>query len=247
MTAATCSASPATEGGHSHGWEPAAARDAGRHPGGTPLLWLSEDRAASRRSTAPSPSRSAMDEAKDAKAKAAMPAWTCRRSPEEELVSRPVQAGIGLFTGVVVYSALSAGFSLWSSRCVYGRIGPLGPRATSALLAGMGFVAVYLVPNLKYPANPPSVGDARDDRHAHGPLLRHDRHFARRHDRRLDAAPAAGWRGWALGRGARGGGGLSRRRGRGRSAAAGRQRGAGAVSGGRPLAVPDRLARRADR
>jgi len=27
------------------------------------------------------------------------------------------------------------------------------------LLAAVGFVAVYLVPNLKYPANPPSVGN----------------------------------------------------------------------------------------
>jgi predicted cobalt transporter CbtA len=42
---------------------------------------------------------------------------------------------------------------------VYGRAGRLGPRATSALLAGAGFIALYVVPNLKYPANPPSVGD----------------------------------------------------------------------------------------
>jgi putative cobalt transporter subunit CbtA len=33
------------------------------------------------------------------------------------------------------------------------------PRTTSALLAISGIVAVYIVPNLKYPANPPSVGD----------------------------------------------------------------------------------------
>jgi hypothetical protein len=35
----------------------------------------------------------------------------------------------------------------------------LSPRATSALLAAIGFVAVYAIPNLKYPANPPSVGE----------------------------------------------------------------------------------------
>jgi predicted cobalt transporter CbtA len=35
----------------------------------------------------------------------------------------------------------------------------LTPRAASLLLAAVGFVAIYLVPNLKYPANPPSVGD----------------------------------------------------------------------------------------
>ncbi len=34
----------------------------------------------------------------------------------------------------------------------------LGPRATSALLAAIGFVGIYVTPMLKYPANPPSVG-----------------------------------------------------------------------------------------
>ena len=42
---------------------------------------------------------------------------------------------------------------------MYGRVGRLGPRATAALLALGGFVAVVLVPGLKYPANPPSVGN----------------------------------------------------------------------------------------
>jgi hypothetical protein len=37
-------------------------------------------------------------------------------------------------------------------------MGNSGPRATSALLALMGFVAIVLVPDLKYPANPPSIG-----------------------------------------------------------------------------------------
>jgi predicted cobalt transporter CbtA len=32
-------------------------------------------------------------------------------------------------------------------------------RATSALLAAVGFVSVYVIPNLKYPASPPSVGE----------------------------------------------------------------------------------------
>ena len=38
-------------------------------------------------------------------------------------------------------------------------MGDFGPRTTAALLAISGIVAVYVVPNLKYPANPPSVGD----------------------------------------------------------------------------------------
>ncbi|MFL5283338.1 MAG: CbtA family protein [Rhodopila sp.] len=79
--------------------------------------------------------------------------------PEPELVSRPVQAGIGLFTGVVVYSAAFGGLFALVFAAVSGRISGFGPRATSALLAGAGFVAVFLVPFIKYPANPPAVGE----------------------------------------------------------------------------------------
>ncbi len=78
---------------------------------------------------------------------------------EPELVSRPVQAGIGLFTGVAVYSAAFGGLFALVFAFVYGRMGNLGPRATSALLAAVGLLAIYVVPNLKYPANPPSVGN----------------------------------------------------------------------------------------
>jgi hypothetical protein len=41
----------------------------------------------------------------------------------------------------------------------YGRIGPLGARATAALLALGAFGTVTLVPFTKYPANPPGVGN----------------------------------------------------------------------------------------
>ena len=77
-----------------------------------------------------------------------------------EVVSRPTQAGIGLLTGVVVYSVAFGGLFALVFAVAYGRMAALGPRATSALLAALGFIAVYVVPNLKYPANPPSVGDA---------------------------------------------------------------------------------------
>src|SRR5215469_12860167 len=77
---------------------------------------------------------------------------------EPELVSRPVQAGIGLLTGVVVYSTAFGGLFALVFALVYRRMADLGPRATSALLAAVGFIAVYVTPILKYPANPPSVG-----------------------------------------------------------------------------------------
>lgn len=40
-----------------------------------------------------------------------------------------------------------------------GRVGRFTPRATALLLSGTALLAVYVVPFLKYPANPPSVGD----------------------------------------------------------------------------------------
>jgi uncharacterized membrane protein HdeD (DUF308 family) len=77
---------------------------------------------------------------------------------EPELVSRAVQASIGLFTGVVVYSTAFGGLFALVYAFADRRAVNLGPRAVSALLATAGFIAVYVVPNLKYPANPPSVG-----------------------------------------------------------------------------------------
>ena len=77
-----------------------------------------------------------------------------------ELVSRPVQAGIGLLTGVSVYNVAFGGLFALVYALAYGRMGTFGPRAAAALLALSGLVAVYIVPNLKYPANPPSVGDS---------------------------------------------------------------------------------------
>jgi len=79
---------------------------------------------------------------------------------EPELVSRGVQSGIGLFTGVMVYATAFGGLFALVFAVADRRIGNLGPRAVSALLATVGFIAVYGIPYLKYPANPPSVGHA---------------------------------------------------------------------------------------
>ena len=75
-----------------------------------------------------------------------------------ELVSRAVQSGLGLLTGVVVYGTALGGLFALAFAFAYQRIGRLSARATSALLAAAGFVAIFLVPQLKYPSNPPSVG-----------------------------------------------------------------------------------------
>ena len=79
---------------------------------------------------------------------------------EPELVSRPIQAGLGLFTAVMVYATAFGGLFGLAFAFAYGRVdGALTPQGVSLLLAATGFIAIYLVPNLKYPANPPSVGE----------------------------------------------------------------------------------------
>jgi hypothetical protein len=75
-----------------------------------------------------------------------------------ELVSRRVQSGVGLLTGVVVYGTALGGLFALAFAFSYQRVGRLSARATAALLAGAGFLSLVLVPQLKYPANPPSVG-----------------------------------------------------------------------------------------
>ena len=77
---------------------------------------------------------------------------------ESGLVSRKVQSTIGLLTGVIVYAAGLGGLFALVFAFAYGRIGNLDPRSLAALLAIAAFLAVYLVPALKYPANPPAVG-----------------------------------------------------------------------------------------
>jgi predicted cobalt transporter CbtA len=77
-----------------------------------------------------------------------------------ELVSRQVQAGLGLFTAVMVYSVAFGGLFGLAFAFAYRRMpGAVTPQGVSLELAAAGFVAVYLVPNLKYPANPPSIGN----------------------------------------------------------------------------------------
>lgn len=74
-----------------------------------------------------------------------------------ELFTRGVQANVGMGFGVLAFSvAMGALFAV--VYCVaYGRVGDLSPRLLSVLVAGGMFVSVYLIPFLKYPANPPAV------------------------------------------------------------------------------------------
>lgn len=78
---------------------------------------------------------------------------------EVELVSRSLQSTAGLATGVLVYGIAFGGITALAYCFALGRVGRFGARATALLLSCGALLAVYVVPFLKYPANPPSVGD----------------------------------------------------------------------------------------
>ncbi|GAA4079756.1 CbtA family protein [Streptomyces hundungensis] len=78
---------------------------------------------------------------------------------EVELVSRSLQSTAGLATGVLVYGIAFGGIAALAFCFALGRVGRFSARATALLLSGAALLAVYVVPFLKYPANPPSVGD----------------------------------------------------------------------------------------
>jgi hypothetical protein len=78
---------------------------------------------------------------------------------EPELISRHTQAGFGLLTGVTVYGTALGGLFSLVFAFSYGRIGALRARGTAALLALLAFVTIAIVPFLKYPPNPPSIGN----------------------------------------------------------------------------------------
>ncbi len=77
-----------------------------------------------------------------------------------EPVSRAVQSTVGLAVAVFVYGAAVGGIFGLAFAFVYGRLGALRARSTAVLVAAVGFVAMFAVPFLKYPANPPAVGAA---------------------------------------------------------------------------------------
>ncbi|WNO71645.1 MULTISPECIES: CbtA family protein [unclassified Streptomyces] len=77
----------------------------------------------------------------------------------EELVTRAMQSTAGLATGVLVFGVAVGGIAALAYCVALGRIGRFGPRATAALLALGALLSVYVVPYLKYPPNPPAVGD----------------------------------------------------------------------------------------
>jgi predicted cobalt transporter CbtA len=83
-----------------------------------------------------------------------------------EMISRGTQSTVGLAVALLLYGVAVGGIFALVFAAAYGRLGRLSGRATSAVLALVGFVVVVVVPFLKYPANPPasSIDDTIGDR-----------------------------------------------------------------------------------
>ncbi|MFJ8495397.1 CbtA family protein [Streptomyces sp. NPDC094038] len=75
-----------------------------------------------------------------------------------DIFSRTIQANVGIGVGMVFFGiAMGALFAVAYTVCL-GRVGNLRPRNLALLVALGGFLGMYLVPFVKYPANPPSIG-----------------------------------------------------------------------------------------
>jgi predicted cobalt transporter CbtA len=72
--------------------------------------------------------------------------------------SRAVQANIGMGVGLILFGAAVGALFAVAYALYLGRSGRVRPRSLALLVAGGGFLSLYLVPFLKYPANPPAVG-----------------------------------------------------------------------------------------
>ena len=76
---------------------------------------------------------------------------------EEEIVSRGVQATLGVGIGMVgIGIAVGLLFAV-AYTFLHGRVA-LRPRVLALLVAGAGFLTIYATPFVKYPASPPAVG-----------------------------------------------------------------------------------------
>jgi len=80
-------------------------------------------------------------------------------APDPDIVSRKIQSTLGLLTATVVDGTAVGGIFALVFVFALGRLPVTSPRALSALLSVLGFVAIAVVPALKYPPNPPSVGN----------------------------------------------------------------------------------------
>ena len=74
-----------------------------------------------------------------------------------EIFSRTIQSTIGVATGIIAFSAAMGALVAVAYLVLHGRF-KIRPRNLVWMIAGFGFLGVYLLPFVKYPANPPAIG-----------------------------------------------------------------------------------------
>jgi predicted cobalt transporter CbtA len=77
-----------------------------------------------------------------------------------ELFTRGVQANAGLGFGVLLFGLAMGALFAVAFCVVYARAKSYAPQLLSVQLAAAAFIAIYLVPFVKYPPNPPAVGQS---------------------------------------------------------------------------------------
>ena len=77
-----------------------------------------------------------------------------------ELFTRGVQANAGLGFGVLLFGVAMGALFAVAFCVIYARAKSDAPRSLSVQLAAAAFIAIYLVPFVKYPPNPPAVGQS---------------------------------------------------------------------------------------
>jgi predicted cobalt transporter CbtA len=74
-----------------------------------------------------------------------------------EVFTRGIQANIGMGFGVLAFSVAMGALFAVVFAVTYGRVGNVSARLLSVYVAGGMLLSLYVVPALKYPANPPAV------------------------------------------------------------------------------------------
>jgi hypothetical protein len=99
---------------------------------------------------------SARDSAQDALDKAA---GIAAAAAGPDIFTRGLQRNIGIGVGMILFG-LAMGGLLAVAFVLVARVAHprLSPRTLAMLLAAAGFLGLYLLPFLKYPANPPAIG-----------------------------------------------------------------------------------------
>jgi len=74
-----------------------------------------------------------------------------------EIFSRSIQSTIGIATGIIAFATAMGALIAVAYLVLHGRFS-VRPRNLVWMIAGFGFLGVYLLPFVKYPANPPAIG-----------------------------------------------------------------------------------------